>query len=115
MSIDLRGEQEVINALNKVGAFDVEAAEQNAASALVGQVASRTNRTQTGAMKAGWTAQDGAFVNTVPYTVFQEFGTIWVEPMGAISRTWETVGSIAVNEFEKEVERAATQAGFDTD
>lgn len=112
--IDLEGEERVISALNKVGAFDVEAAEQNAASALVGQVASRTNRSNTGQMKAGWRAENGAFMNSAPYTNIQEFGSIWVEPMNAISRTWETVGSIAVNEFEKEVDRAATEAGFNT-
>lgn len=39
------------------------------------RVAQASSRVRTGAMRAGWTADDNGFHNDVSYTIYNEFGT----------------------------------------
>lgn len=107
------GDKEVITALNKVAAFDVGAAETAAVNAMVPAVSAKT-RKNTGALAAGWSASNGAFVNTVSYAVVQEFGGVYIEPTNAVQQTWDQSQDAALSAFEKEIDSAAAQAGFDT-
>ena len=111
--IKVTGQAEVISAINKVRDFDVKAGATRAAAALVPAVAAGT-RVYSGTLAAGWRAENGAFVNTVPYAVVQEFGSIYVEPTNAIQHAWDAGFQVITDAFAAEIESAAAEAGFDT-
>jgi hypothetical protein len=111
--VDVLGEEEVNRALEKVRTFNIRAAESGAINALLPAIASKTRR-DSGIMAASWQESNQAFVNTVSYSVVQEFGGTWVEPTNAISQTWDQNQEAIINAFNKEIDSAAAEAGFDT-
>lgn len=111
--IVILGQAEVDRALAKVEDFDVEAAESGAVNALLPAVAAKT-RKQFGILAASWLGQASAFINTAPYANVQEFGSIYVEPTHAIQQSWDSDERSVINAFNTEINRAASQAGFDT-
>lgn len=109
--IVVEGKQEVINALNDVKEFDKDAAANNAAFALLPSVKANT-RVRTGLLSASWEVEEGAFVNDVPYVVPQEFGSRYIEGSFATVRAFAEHEDEVVKAYEKEIEDAARQAGF---
>jgi len=113
ISVTVTGQQETTRALRQVKRFDEDEAAENAASALLPYIRDLT-RKDSGRMAKGWKATDEAFINEVPYAVFQEFGTVWIEPTLALQEVWDTEGDKVAREYEKEIEHEARRAGFDT-
>lgn len=97
-------------ALKKAGELDTKRAGTEAAKALLPFVKDAT-RSETGALRSGWIADEG-FVNEVSYAGYQEYGTMFVEPMNAIGSALEAHDDLLTEAFEKEQERAADKAGF---
>lgn len=110
---DVSGIAETNRALEKVGDFDIERAENEAGKAVLGKIRANTRR-RTGSLASGWQVDNGTFINTVEYAPYQEFGTESVSPTFAIFRAWESEEASVVKAFEKEIESAASRAGFDT-
>lgn len=111
--IKVTGQAEVNAALHAVADFDVAAAEGGAVNALLPSVKAGTRR-RYGILAAAWIEQQSAFVNSMPYAVVQEFGSIYVEPTNAIQQSWDSGQDAVINAFIKEIDSAAAQAGFDT-
>lgn len=107
------GIPETVHALESLGKFDIEKAEQNAADALIPAVKAGT-RTESGALAGGWIAEGGGFVNHVDYVLYQEFGTVYVEPTFAIGKAMEQEQQLVTKAFEDEIQHAADKARFDS-
>jgi len=111
--LTVTGQAEVNKALEAVEDFDVVAAESGAVNALLPAIQSKTRR-RYGILAAAWTGQASSFVNSMPYAVVQEFGSIYVEPTLAIQRSWDDGQDSVISAFNKEIYSAASKAGFDT-
>ncbi len=109
----VEGEEEVNRALNQVANFNVEAAGSRVADTLLPDIAAKT-RVLSGALAASWQSSGAQFINTMDYSVVQEFGSIHVEPTHAIFQTWEAQAENITEVFAEEIKNAASQAGFDT-
>lgn len=107
----IEGQAEVQRALEHVAAFDKDAAATEAATLLLPAVRAGT-RVNTGLMASSWGIEMGAFVNEVPYSVPQEFGSEFMEGSYATIRAWESGESDVLKAYNKEIEDAAKQAGF---
>jgi len=107
------GIPETVDALNKVANMDMQKAETEAGRAILPTVKANT-RHATGALQSSWAVEGGAFINTQDYAPFQEFGTVFVDPTFAVARAWDEKQSAVEQAFAKEIERVASQAGFDT-
>jgi hypothetical protein len=112
-AIVVTGIPEVTDALERVGNMSFEKAEHEAGKALLGDIRSKT-RFATGAMQGGWNLDGGSFVNSVDYASKQEFGTQFVDPTFAVFRSWDEKQDAIEKAFAKEIDNAASQAGFDT-
>lgn len=108
----IEGQSEVQRALDRVADFDVEKASGEAVNALLPAVRAGTN-VDSGRMAAAWGMQEGSFVNEVPYAVPQEFGWTYGEGAHATLRAFADHESEVLKAYEKEIESAAKQAGFD--
>jgi hypothetical protein len=109
----ITGQDEVNAALERVANFDDEAASTEAARALLGNVRAGT-RVKTGLLAASWRAEQGGFINDVPYAVPQEFGSMYMEGAFATINAFENNESDVIRAYEKEITDAADKAGFDT-
>lgn len=109
--VGVTGIKENIHALDKAGDVDTETAGTEAARSLLPFIESET-RTETGRMRGGWDARDSAFINTVEYSPFQEFGTVNIYPTNAIQHAMEKNEDRVIKAYEKEVDRATSKAGF---
>jgi hypothetical protein len=98
--------------LNTVADFNKEAAASEAVTLLLPAVRAGT-RMRTGLLASGWGVEQGAFVNEVPYSVPQEFGTEFIEGSYATIRAWESGEADVLKAYEKEIDSAARKAGFD--
>lgn len=105
------GVTENARALERAGDVDVEKAGTEAARNLLPYIEDET-RSETGRMRAGWEAENSAFINTVEYSPFQEFGTFAVSPTNAIRKSVDRHEREITEAYEKEVDRAADKAGF---
>ena len=114
--ITVRGGEEVISALIQAGQWDKQAAASAAADEMIPSIAAGT-RTQSGEMSRGWgvnpTDAGAAFINSVPYWTYQEFGTESVEPTLAIYNAWDSNQRDIKKAYRDEVERQARSAGWD--
>jgi|SRR5215831_20889498 len=114
-----QGDVEVINddvnarALVKAGNVNVERAGHEAAQSLIPYIQSDT-RSATGVMRAGWNAEENAFVNSVDYASYQEFGTQYVEKTDAIRRAVDSHEDKLKQAFDTEVDNARKKAGLDS-
>jgi hypothetical protein len=107
------GIPETVRAFDELADFDIRAAEQAAGEALLPAIVSGT-RQASGLMAGGWEVKDSAFINTVEYSSFQEFGTAYVEAADAIRKAWDTEESKVIKAFEEQITDDAKKAGFDT-
>ena len=104
----VEGTSEVQSALNRVANFDVEKAGTDAARALLPDVR-RFTRYSTGYLASGWDAESSQFINDVDYAVYQEFGTVVIDPTNAVQSSWDLNESAVIAAFEAEIDRAIAQ------
>lgn len=109
----LEGEAAVARAITKVKTFSVEKAEARVVVGLMPEVKART-RVRYGVLQAAWTPSGSYFTNSMPYSVAQEFGTVYVEPTLAIFGAGEEAPQVIKDAFSLEIMSEARQAGFDT-
>lgn len=110
--VTIEGDDEVNRALDAVADFDKVAAANRAAEAVIPYVRANT-RVLTGLMSASWQAKDESFVNTVPYSIYQEYGTVYVDPTHAIQRAWNSHSDEAVKAYGAEIDSAIQKAGLE--
>lgn len=110
-SLKVTGIAENQRALKDAGKVNTEKAGTEAARNLLPRVKGET-RVETGALAGGWEAEKSAFVNNVEYAAFQEFGTVYVEPMNAVAKTVEKNEEVITDAFGKEVDNASRKAGL---
>jgi len=106
------GIPETVAAFDKLDDWDIEAAEQAAGGALLPEVKSGT-RQASGLMAGAWAVEGGAFINTIEYSSYQEFGTAYIEAADAIRKAWDAGEDKVVKAFEAQITDDAKKAGFD--
>lgn len=113
ISVVVTGIPETVAGFEKLADLDYTKAEQRAGKAVLGKVKGNT-RHDSGSMQGAWNVEGGAFINTVDYASYQEFGTRYVPGSFAVQRAWDESQSEIEQAFTEEIEHAASQAGFDT-
>lgn len=101
----VEGASEVQSAFNTVANFDLEKAGTDAARALLPDVR-RFTRYASGYLSSGWDAEESQFINDVDYAVYQEFGTVTIDPTNAIQDSWDMNEDKVVEAYEREIDRA---------
>lgn len=99
-------------ALKQAGELDTVRAGTEAARDMLPFIEAETRVGETGRLRAAWRADDSAFINETDYAAYQEFGTVSIEPMGAIQKAVDRREETLRRPFEKESERAADKAGL---
>ena len=107
------GIPETVHAFDELADFDIRAAEQAAGEALLPAIQSGT-RQASGLMAGAWEVKDSAFINSVDYSSYQEFGTQYIEAADAIRKAWDAGEEKVVKAFEEQITNDAKKAGFDT-
>ena len=105
---EVQGAREVQDAFETVANFDLEQAGTNAALAVLPDVR-RFTRINSGYLRSSWDAESSNFINDAGYAVYQEFGTVEIDPTHAVYDAWEMNEEKVKEAFEREIDRAIAQ------